>query len=197
MVLETYRERFPQLWEDHDLIVRFDRTQQPSSTYTDREFYSPETQPFQDTDYPLEYTHAEDVNREVWQASFSQSPLMKDSVSSDSTRTPGELDGNSEEPNIRSQPVVTHSYVLRLFISGHRRATERTLQKLHELLEHSLRCPYTLTIIDVFKHPDQAEANQISATPTLIRVWPQPVRRIVGDLNNVENLLRIIAAPEC
>jgi circadian clock protein KaiB len=67
---------------------------------------------------------------------------------------------------------------------------------LHQLLEHSLRLPYSLKVIDVFKHPDQAEANQISATPTLLRVWPHPVRRIVGDLTDAERILRILAVPE-
>ncbi len=67
---------------------------------------------------------------------------------------------------------------------------------LHQLLEQSLRHPYTLKVIDIFKHPEQAEANQISATPTLLRVWPHPVRRIVGDLTDAERVLRVIAAPE-
>ncbi|MDP8962790.1 MAG: circadian clock KaiB family protein, partial [Cyanobacteriota bacterium] len=35
-----------------------------------------------------------------------------------------------------------------------------------------------------------------SATPTLLRVWPEPVRRLVGDLTNVDRVLRILAAPE-
>jgi circadian clock protein KaiB len=83
-----------------------------------------------------------------------------------------------------------------LFVSGHSAATEHTLKGLHQLLEDSLRHPYTLKVIDIFKHPDQAEANQISATPTLLRVWPEPVRRIVGDLNDVETVLRVLAAPE-
>jgi circadian clock protein KaiB len=83
-----------------------------------------------------------------------------------------------------------------LFVSGHNAATEQILKSLHQLLEHSLGHPYTLKVIDVFNHPDQAEANQISATPTLLRVWPLPVRRIVGDLNNFEKVLRILVAPE-
>lgn len=93
-------------------------------------------------------------------------------------------------------PATTPSYVLRLFVSGHSATTERTLQILHRLLEQSLGYPYTLKVIDIFKHPDQADANQISATPTLVRVWPQPIRRIVGDLNDVERVLQVLAAPE-
>ena len=93
-------------------------------------------------------------------------------------------------------PIKSQGYVLRLFISGHSAATEHTLQNLHQLLEQSIGHPYTLKVIDVFKHPERAEADQISATPTLIRVWPRPVRRIVGELDNAEKILRLLGASE-
>ncbi|HBB32443.1 MAG TPA: circadian clock protein KaiB [Cyanobacteria bacterium UBA8803] len=190
IVLETYRDRFPQLWEDHDLIVRLDRTEQlPDTT---GESYSPLTNPVQKTGYPSEYgTTANLINNEadlLW--SFGQRPSPTDSIWLRSS------DSDFQEIAPPSQPSTPHSYVLRLFVSGNSATTEHTLKKLHEMLEQALRYPYTLKVIDVFKHPDQAEANQISATPTLLRVWPQPVRRIVGDLSNVENILRIIGVPE-
>lgn len=156
IVLETYRQQFSQLWEDHDLIVRFERSQVSSYAYG--------------SDY---------AQREELAYTIDSQPDPR-------------LEGI--EPD--SQFSGTHSYVLRLFVSGHSTATEQTLKSLHQLLEHSLRHPYTLKVIDIFKHPDQAEANQISATPTLLRVWPPPVRRIVGDLTNPERVLRILAAPD-
>lgn len=94
-----------------------------------------------------------------------------------------------------SPPVNPHSYVLRLFVSGHSAATERTLQILHELLERSLRSSYTLRVIDILKHPEEAESYQISATPTLVRFSPQPVRRIVGNLEDFDKVLQVLAAP--
>jgi circadian clock protein KaiB len=156
MVLETYRDQFPQLWEDHDLIVRCDRSERSSYFYS--ESYTP-TKPL---------THPNE-------------------------RYP---QNESEEIEVPDQPPGTHSYVLRLFVSGNNESTEHILKSLHQLLEHSLRYPYTLKVIDIFKHPDQAEEYQVSATPTLVRVWPQPVRRIVGDLTDIERILRVLAAPE-
>ena len=156
IVLETYRPQFPQLWEDHDLIVRFDRPQ--STGYP----------------YSTHYAKREDF------ANKGDSPS----------------DHNAQGIEAHVQPPVAYSYVLRLFVSGHSTATEQTLKSLHQLLENSLRHPYTLKVIDIFKHPDQAEANQISATPTLLRVWPEPVRRIVGDLTDAERVLRVLVAPD-
>jgi circadian clock protein KaiB len=154
IVLETYRHQFPQLWEDHDLIVRFNR--------------------------PHVFSYAQ----------------RADYVNPDVNKGNLQLGSDSQEIDPNSQLSTANSYVLRLFVSGHSTATEEILKSLHELLEHSLHHPYTLKVIDIFKHPEQAEANQISATPTLLRVWPQPVRRIVGDLTNTERVLRILIAPD-
>ncbi|ACK73381.1 KaiB domain protein [Gloeothece citriformis PCC 7424] len=85
------------------------------------------------------------------------------------------------------------SYVLRLFVSGNSAATKQTLRSIHQLLEEGLRHPYTLKVIDISKYPEQAENNQVSAIPTLVRVWPQPVRRIVGELGDVQRVLQILA----
>ncbi|MDX2232800.1 MAG: circadian clock KaiB family protein [Leptolyngbyaceae cyanobacterium bins.349] len=93
-------------------------------------------------------------------------------------------------------PVMEHSppqgYVLRLFVSGHSITTHQTLQKLHQLLEQVLDQPYTLKLIDVSQHPEQAELDQVTATPTLMRVYPLPVRRIVGNLESEDQLLAIL-----
>lgn len=105
----------------------------------------------------------------------------------------------SAAPSAIAQPSLkadeAEGYVLRLFVSGHGANTARTLQNLHELLETALPYPYTLKVVDVFKNPEQAEEDQISATPTLLRVWPQPVRRLVGDLDNPERILQFLNFP--
>ncbi|WP_026735046.1 circadian clock KaiB family protein [Fischerella sp. PCC 9605] len=133
MVLTSYRSLFPQLWEDHDLIVRLD--------------------PFEAVPY------------------YQESATLQ------------------VQPN-------TQGYVLRLFVAGHSPGIERILQNLHELLERFLGQPYTLKVIDVVTHPEQAEVNQVTATPTLVKVWPVPIRRIVGDLDNVDKILQMLGAKE-
>lgn len=93
-------------------------------------------------------------------------------------------------------PTTMHGYVLRLFVSGNNVATQRTLQKLHQLLEQTLTYPYTLKVIDVAQHPEQAEQDQVKATPTLVRVYPPPVRRIVGNFDNVDQILGVLEFPD-
>lgn len=112
-------------------------------------------------------------------------------------------DGASEPDSQNHKPLLsdsdetpTQGYVLRLFVSGDSLATENTLETLHQLLERSLNRPYTLRVIDVIKHPEQAEASHISATPTLMKVWPKPKRRIVGELSDVDTILRLLGLLE-
>lgn len=87
-------------------------------------------------------------------------------------------------------------YVLRLFISGHGAGNERILKRLHGILETSLKQPYTLKVVDIYKNPELAEADQISATPTLVKVWPLPVKKLVGDFQDASSLLGLLLASD-
>ena len=108
--------------------------------------------------------------------------------------------GVSEEPTIDSQPLWTprqtpppkQAYIFRLFIAGHTPNIEHILQNLHELLEEYLGSPYTLRVVDVLTHPEQAEIHQINATPALVRIAPKPVKRIVGDMNDTKKILHML-----
>ena len=60
---------------------------------------------------------------------------------------------------------------------------------LRHLCEKHLAGRYKLSVIDVFKSPEAADADGIIALPTLVRVSPVPVRKIIGDLSNAERVL--------
>ena len=45
-----------------------------------------------------------------------------------------------------------------------------------------------MTVIDIYQQPSLARANQIVATPTLIKVFPRPVRRFIGNMANLTGL---------
>lgn len=96
-----------------------------------------------------------------------------------------------EASSLEQDAAQVPTFVLHLFIAPHSRRTAQTLKVLHQVLEEALGCPYTLKIIDVTQHPEQAEAAQILATPTLIRVWPHPIQKLVGDLDQTR-ILRML-----
>ncbi len=91
------------------------------------------------------------------------------------------------------EPILqANLYILRLFVSSRHSSTELALRNLHRALERSLLQPYTLQVVDISKHPEQAESDQVTATPTLMRVHPLPLRRIVGHLEHDDQLLHLL-----
>lgn len=80
-------------------------------------------------------------------------------------------------------------YVLRLYTVGATPAAQRAISNLRAICEQELNGTYSLEVIDITVHPVLAETEQIIAAPTLIKVLPAPVARIVGDLSNREKVL--------
>lgn len=48
---------------------------------------------------------------------------------------------------------------------------------------------YEIQIIDLLDNPHLAERDQIIVIPTLVRLSPPPMRRVYGDLSNIEKVL--------
>jgi circadian clock protein KaiB len=44
-------------------------------------------------------------------------------------------------------------------------------------------------VIDLLEQPKLARGDEIIAVPTLIRSLPEPIRRIIGDLSDTEQVL--------
>jgi circadian clock protein KaiB len=80
--------------------------------------------------------------------------------------------------------VDSETYILKLFVSGSTPRSERAIANLRRLCEQEFRDCYELQVIDVLEHPEQAEAERVLATPTLIKQLPPPLRRVIGDLSN-------------
>jgi circadian clock protein KaiB len=89
-------------------------------------------------------------------------------------------------------PQTLSGYVLRLFVNGKTDHTIQALHNLHQFLEQTLTAPYNLRVVDVLQHPEIAEQDNITATPTLIKAWPPPLRRIVGTLDQSDRILRVL-----
>jgi circadian clock protein KaiB len=82
-----------------------------------------------------------------------------------------------------------HVYRLRLYVAGQTARSLIALANLDRICREHLAGRYTVEVIDLMKHPQLAAGDQILAIPTLIRAVPEPARRIIGDLSNVERVL--------
>ena len=81
------------------------------------------------------------------------------------------------------------TYILKLYVAGNTPNSMRALKTLREILETEFRGVYALKVIDVLKSPQLAEEDKILATPTLSKILPPPVRRIIGDLSDRDKVL--------
>jgi len=80
-------------------------------------------------------------------------------------------------------------YQLRLYVAGQSRCSIAALSNLKRICDLHLDGRYALEVIDVVEQPHLAKTDEIIALPTLVRMLPEPIRRIIGDLSNVDRVL--------
>ena len=80
-------------------------------------------------------------------------------------------------------------YRLRLFITGSTPRSIRAIENMRRICQEHLMGQYDLEVIDVYQNPEATRDLQIVATPTLVKILPEPLRRIIGDLSNKERVL--------
>jgi len=81
------------------------------------------------------------------------------------------------------------TYVLRLYLTGATPRSVRAIKNVKALCEQYLQGRYELEVVDLYQQPEQAQAAQIIAAPTLVKELPLPLRRLIGDLSDPNRLL--------
>jgi circadian clock protein KaiB len=80
-------------------------------------------------------------------------------------------------------------WYLRLYVAGQSAKSLRAFANLKDLCEEHLAGRYEIEIIDLIDNPSLAGGDDILAVPTLVRRLPPPLRRVIGDLSDVERVL--------
>jgi circadian clock protein KaiB len=96
------------------------------------------------------------------------------------------LAGESEHPGSHS---LRARYVLRLYVSGSTLKSALAVENIKRICEQHLKNRYDLKVIDIYQQPNLARDEQIVAVPTLIKLLPRPLRRLVGDMSNLKKVL--------
>ena len=78
---------------------------------------------------------------------------------------------------------------LRLYVAGKTPKSVAALENLKRLCEEHLPGQYEIEVVDLIVHPQLAKGDEIIAIPTLIRKLPAPIRRVIGDMSNMERTL--------
>src|SRR5690606_30212087 len=89
----------------------------------------------------------------------------------------------------KSPEVPDDAWNLRLYVAGQTPKSLAAFSNLKRLCEEHLAGRYHIEVIDLLKHPELAQNDQIVALPTLVRKLPEPIKRIVGDLSKTERVI--------
>jgi circadian clock protein KaiB len=80
-------------------------------------------------------------------------------------------------------------YFLKLYVAGATDRSRLAVLRARQLCKTKLHDNYNLEVIDVYQLPALARSGQIIVTPTLVREFPGPVRRFIGNLADTRSLL--------
>lgn len=95
----------------------------------------------------------------------------------------------------KSVAAKPEPWLLRLYVAGQTPNSIIAFTNLKQICDEHLTDSYRIEVIDLTTAPQRAVDDQIVALPTLIRKIPEPVKRVIGSLSNVERVLVGIEVP--
>jgi circadian clock protein KaiB len=98
------------------------------------------------------------------------------------------------QKNSKSKVVVegpgTAKYILRLFVTGILPNSVRAIRNINAICEQYLKGRYELEIIDIYQQPSLALTEELIAIPLLIKKYPLPEEKMLGDLSDTQEVLK-------
>jgi circadian clock protein KaiB len=96
------------------------------------------------------------------------------------------------DPAFAQLPPENGRQVLRLYVAGSTPQSSRAITNIKTICETHLKDRYDLKVVDLYDQMARAGDDQIDVTPTLIRHFPLPVRRLVGNLSQIDRVLETL-----
>jgi circadian clock protein KaiB len=98
------------------------------------------------------------------------------------------------QKNSKSKVVVegpgNAKYILRLFVTGILPNSVRAIKNINAICEQYLKGRYELEIIDIYQQPFLALTEELIAIPVLIKKYPLPEAKMLGDLSDTQEVLK-------
>lgn len=83
----------------------------------------------------------------------------------------------------------TGNTILKLYITNFTQKIENALEKLKDTCDREFNNGYELSVINILENSQMAEDDRVLATPTLIKQFPEPVKRMIGDISNIDKVM--------
>jgi circadian clock protein KaiB len=78
---------------------------------------------------------------------------------------------------------------LRLYVAGNAPNSVRAVANARAICDEHFASGHDLEIIDLLEHPLKALADGIIVTPTLLKLMPLPVLRVIGTLSDTNQVV--------
>lgn len=89
-------------------------------------------------------------------------------------------------------PATTTIVVMRLYIANNAPNSIRAIANLAAICKEHLQDKFKLEVIDVLEYPHRALADGILVTPSLAKLSPSPMAKIVGNLSDKASVLHAL-----
>ena len=84
------------------------------------------------------------------------------------------------------------TYDLTLYTTGAAPRSVRAVRNLVRFCRTHLAGRYRLRVVDLYEEPAEAALAQVVAVPTLLKLHPMPMRRIIGDMSDDGQMSRVL-----
>ena len=96
------------------------------------------------------------------------------------------------DPTDNPEEPIGPEYLLHLYITGATLNSTRAVRNIKDICEEHLKGRYELLIVDVYQQPELAQEKDLIGVPTLIKLRPGLVRRMVGDFSDRDRVLKAL-----
>jgi circadian clock protein KaiB len=97
---------------------------------------------------------------------------------------------NVEDKELMDLNTDDSVYQLRLFVAGTSSLSMRAITNLKSILSAYMEGRYELEVIDVHQQPHKALEEDVTAVPMLVKKFPSPSRKLIGDMSDTAKVLR-------
>ena len=77
---------------------------------------------------------------------------------------------------------------LRLYVNGASPHSVAAVENVQRICDEDLGGYVDFEVLDIRSEPEQVLQDNVYVAPTLVRRWPEPVRRLVGELSDADRV---------
>ena len=102
---------------------------------------------------------------------------------------------NKKRTVSKRRPSKKNKLMFRLYVAPGEASSSRALSNLRTICSAYFGRNCQIEVIDTLKDPLSAEKDEIAETPTLIKLFPEPTWRVIGDLSEDALVLAAMKRP--